>query len=571
MKFTKTRTLGRAVLVTILAVTSKHQTFAQEAGRNANLPVYYSKDSITKSDEVFEYDVVAYGGTPAGITATVQAAKEGKSALLISSYDFVGGMTTGGLTATDIGRKSSIGGMAMEYYKKVGKIADFTPTKAEASFLQMLNEAGVKVLRKRFLKEVVLKGNKIHALKLLSGETVKGKIFIDSSYEGDLFAAANVSHHIGREPRDTYGESLAGQWQEVNGKNVYQFCRLPISPYKIEGDPASGLLPEIFEESGKAGQGDYRVQAYNFRMYLSNRKGKIPFPKPRGYNPRQYDLLARFLNHTDKVTWTLNYTTKPMTDGPVQMRNGDSNNAGSFSSDYIGGANKWPDGTFKPDSFSVLPAPKRGTPIPLEKLYEIREELFQDHVSYQLGMMYFLANDKRVPDALKKRVSQFGLDPDEFKTTGNWPHHLYVREGRRMLSTYVMTQANCQLKTTVDDSIGQASYAMDSHFCNRVVVRENGVATVRNEGGFGHACAGPYSISYRSIVPKKSECSNLLVPVCLSSSHVAYGSIRMEPVFMIMGQSAGHAAAIALDDDVAVQDVNYDKLKQKLLASGQKL
>lgn len=272
-------------------------------------------------------------------------------------------------------------------------------------------------------------------------------------------------------------------------------------------------------------------------MHLTQTEGKIPFRKPDGYDPDRFSPLARFLHADPKISWTLNYTTKHMTDGPVQMREGDSNKAGSFSSDLIGGSNLWPDGTYLPESFSELPPPRRGLPVPLGDLYEAREKIFQDHVSYQRGLLYFLANDVHVPEELRERVKRFGLNPKEFSKTDNWPHQLYVREGRRMVSDYTMTQADCESDRTAEDSIGLAAYPMDSHFCQRVVVEKDRVTTVRNEGAFGHKCPKPYPISYRSIVPKKAECENLLVPVCLSASHVAYGSIRMEPVFMILGQA----------------------------------
>jgi hypothetical protein len=306
-------------------------------------------------------------------------------------------------------------------------------------------------------------------------------------------------------------------------------------------------------------------------MHLSKKEGKIAFPKPKGYDPGRFALLARFLNTNPDVRWTLNYTTRPMTDGPVQMREGDSNNAGSFSSDYVGGSHSWPDGAYKPGTFAKLPAARRGVTMPWRALYQLREKVFQDHVNYQQGLLYFLANDPQVPKKLQERVNKFGLHPDEFKETANWPHQLYVREGRRMLSDYVMTQSDCESKRVAEDSVGLASYPMDSHFCQRVVVMENGKTTVRNEGGFGHNFPKPYPVSYRSIVPKESECTNLLVPVSLSSSHVAFGSIRMEPVFMILGQSAGIAACIAIDDKVSVQEVNYDKLKKRLIADKQRL
>lgn len=414
--------------------------------------------------------------------------------------------------------------------------------------------------------------NRIVSATFESGETVKAAMFIDATYEGDLLAVSRVSYRVGREPGSAFNESLAGQWQTVSWKDVYQFCRLPISPYVVPGDPKSGLLPEISpHKAGAPGEGDYRVQAYNFRMILSNKAGRIAFPKPKGYDAARYGLLARFLNFDPQVQWTLNYTTKPMTDGPVQMRNGDSNNAGSFSSDLVDGSHRWPDGTFEPVNFSKLPPPRRGLPMPMRDLYLLREKIFQEHVTYQQGLMYFLSNDPQVPVELRERAVRFGLDPNEFKETGHWPHQIYVREGRRMVSDYIVTQADCESTRVAGDSVGLASYPMDSHFCQRVVVEENGKTTVRNEGGFGKSCPKPYPISYRAIIPKKEECANLLVPVCLSSSHVAYGSIRMEPVFMIPGQSAGAAAALANETKVPVQNLDYAKLRERLLADGQKL
>ena len=522
--------------------------------------------------KTLDYDVAIYGGTPAGVTAAIQAARMGNRTVLISFNNYVGGMTSGGLTATDIGSKDAIGGLAREFYDRVGKIRGFSPSKAEAVFRAMLDEAGVQVLLARPLESASVEAAVIQSITMMTGETVAAKMFIDSTYEGDLLAAAGVSYRVGREPRGAYGESLAGQWQSVSWKGVYQFCGLPISPFVDPQDPASGLLPEIAAEpAGKPGQGDNKVQAYNFRMALTNKDGKVPFPAPRGYDPGRYALLARFLNFEADIEWKLDYTVKPMTDGPVQMRNGDSNNAGSFSSNYVGGNYRWPDGTYTPESFSELPPPRRGLPMPMGELYELREAIFQDHVHYQQGLMYFLANDPQVPADLQKRVNRFGLDPNEFKSTGHWPHQLYVREGRRMVSAYIMTQDNCESKRIAKDAVGLSKYHMDSHFCQRVVVRRGGVTTVRNEGGFGHRCPAPYPVSYRSIVPVRSECENLLVPVCLSASHVAYGSIRMEPDFMILGQSAGTAAAMAIGDGVAVQDVSYEKLRERLLTDGQVL
>lgn len=559
---------GRKALL-LLVILGAHVW--AETPQAAGEPRYYEKAG-RGAPETLTCEVAVYGGTPAGVTAAVQAARMGKKVLFLSFNRHIGGMTSGGLTSTDIGNPKAIGGMAKEFYDRVGKLTEFHPGDAESMFLKMLEEAKVQVLFGRCLESVEMKDGRIGSMSFETGETVTAAMFVDATYEGDLLAAANVSYHVGREPRGTYGESLAGQWQEISWKGVYQFCGLPISPYVVAGDPASGLLPEISPEPhGKPGQGDFRIQAYNFRMHLTQREGKIPFPKPAGYDAGRYALLARFLHADPKIQWPLNYTTKPMTDGPVQMKEGDSNNAGSFSSDLVGGSHRWPDGTYKADSFSELPAPRLGLPVPLGELYGLRERMFQDHVNYQQGLLYFLANDPKVPAELQQRVNRFGLDPQAFQTSGHWPHQLYVREGRRMLSGYVMTQADCESDRASGDSVGLAAYAMDSHFCQRVVVEIDGVTTVRNEGGFGHKCPLPYPISYRSIVPKKEECENLFVPVCLSSSHVAYGSIRMEPVFMILGQSAGTAAALAIDNRTAVQDLDYESLRKRLEADGQKL
>jgi hypothetical protein len=535
------------------------------------LPSYYRGVERGEPRQL-DFDVAVYGGTPGGVTAAIQAARMDKKVVLLSFDDHVGGLTSGGLTATDLGKAESIGGMALEFYGRLGKKKGFKPSAAETAFRAMLEDAGVTVLLRRPLESVRIKDARIESIAMLTGETIHAKMFVDASYEGDLYAAAGVSYRVGRESRSTFDESLAGTWQKESYANVYMFCDLPISPYVVEDDPSSGLLPEISDEpAGEPGLGDYKVQAYNFRMRLSSKQGKVPFPKPAGYDAGRYALLARFMNHEPTPKWTLNYTTKKMTDGPVQMRDGDSNNAGSFSSDYIGGNYRWPDGTYEPVAFEQMPPPRRGLQMPMAELYELRESIFQDHINYQVGMMYFLANDPQVPKGLQTRVNRFGLDPSEFKNTGYWPHQLYVREGRRMVSSYIMTQHDCQRKRTAKDSVGLASYMMDSHHCSRRVVEIDGKKVVRNEGNFGSKLNEPFPIAYRSLVPMKDECENLLVPVSLSASHVAYGSIRMEPVFMILGQSAGTAAAMAIDGGVPVQDVDYEKLRARLLEDGQVL
>jgi hypothetical protein len=555
-----------SAILAVLFVTPPTAYAQLEAGK----PAYY-RQVTSRKPEAHHCDVAVYGGTPAGVTAAIEAARMGRKTLLLSFDRHVGGMTSGGLTATDLGRPESIGGLALEFYGRLGRNTDFSPSEAESLYRTMLGEAGVTVLLGQCLESVELKDNRIVSATFETGATVKASVFIDATYEGDLMAAAGVSYRVGREPRAAFNEPIAGQWPLGSWNDVYQFCRLPISPYRQPDDPSSGLLPEISaDKPGTPGDGDYRVQAYNFRMVLTDRNGRVPFPKPAGYDPARYGLLARFLNFDPGVTWTLDYTTRPMTDGPVQMRRGDSNNAGSFSSDLVGGSHRWPDGTFEPVSFSQLPPPRRGLTMPFHRLYELREQIFQDHVAYQQGLLWFLANDPQVPGELQERVRRFGLDPNEFKETGHWPHQLYVREGRRMVSDYIVTEEDCEAKRAAEDSVGLASYNMDCHFCQRVVVMENGKTTVRNEGGFGDPCPKAYPVSYRAIVPKEAECANLLVPVCLSASHVAYGSIRMEPVFMILGQSAGAAASLAVTGNVAVQKVDYAKLKARLLETGQK-
>ncbi len=565
-------TQHRFPLLAMITLSLVAAVNVSQAEISSETKLFYYRPTEAGNPEAFVYDVAVYGGTPAGVTAAIQAAKLGRKVVLISHNQHVGGMTSGGLTATDVGKEDTIGGLALEFYKRLGKVVDYSPSEAETLYRKMLDEAGVAVIYSSFLKSVEMSDGRIGSISLETGKTIKASVFIDSTYEGDLLAAANVSYRVGREPVAAYDETLNGQWQDVSWHTVYQFCGLPVSPYVIPDDSKSGLLPGISADPyGKPGEGDYRVQAYNFRMRLSNKEGKVPFLKPKDYDAGRYALLARFMNASPDIVWTLNYTIKPMTDGPVQMRNGDSNNAGSMSSNSVNGSNRWPDGTFEPVSFEKLPAPRRGLGVPLSELYQLREKLFQEHVSYQQGYMYFLANDPQVPEELRKRVNTFGLCPNEFKETGHWPHHLYVREGRRMVSDYVMTQNDCEAKTSAPDPVGLGSYNMDSHPCQRTIVKIDGKDVVRNEGAFGHKCKKPYPISYRSIVPKKSDCTNLFVPVCLSSTHVAYGSIRMEPVFMILGQSAGLAASMAIEDKIPVQDVDYEKLKVKLIEAGQRL
>ena len=498
---------------------------AQPTTPNPGLKYYYPVPAADPA-QVIEADVCVYGGTPGGVSAAVQAARMGKKAVLVVMRRHVGGMTSGGLTATDIGNRKAIGGFANELYAKIGRTSGFRPSQAETAFLHFLKESGVTVYYEHRLKDVVKEGNRITSITFENGNSAKAKMFVDSTYEGDLFAKAGVSYHVGRESNATYGETING----VQFRNSHNFA-VKVDPYKTPGDPSSGLLPTISaEDPGKAGEGDKKIQAYNFRFQLWSGANRLPFPKPDGYDRGRYALLERYLKASPKP---------PI---PFQIHNGDCNNTGGFSTDHIGANYAWPEGD-----------------------YETREKIFQDHVNYQKGLAYFSANDPEVPQEVRDRVSAFGLMPGEFPETEGWPHELYVREGRRMISDYVMTEAECRTKKIVGDPIGLAAYTMDSHNCQRVVI--NGA--VRNEGDVQTKVPRPYSLSYRSIVPKEAECANLLVSVCLSSSHMAYGSIRMEPVFMILGQSAATAASLAIDGKTSVQKIDYAKLKERLLADKQ--
>lgn len=499
---------------------------AQPTTPNPGLRYYYPVPAANPALQL-DTDVCVYGGTPAGVAAAVQAARMGKEAKLFVFRRHVGGMTSGGLTASDLGTRQAIGGMANEFYARLGKTKDFKPSEAEAMFLTLLKEAGVDVYFEHRLAGVVKAGSRIVEIKFENGNRVKAKAFVDATYEGDLFAMAGVSFHVGRESNATYGESINGV-QFIGG---HKFA-VRVDPYVVTGNPASGLLPTISgDAAGESGSGDERVQAYTFRFNLSDARDRIPFAKPARYDRGRYALYQRYV-----VTHGAPYPV------PFKLANGDCNTKGGFSTNNLGANYKWPEGD-----------------------YETRERIFQDHVDHQQGLAWFASTDPEIPEALRKQVARFGLVSGEFPETGGWPHELYVREGRRMISDYVMTQHDCSSQRLPEDSIGLGSYNMDSHHTRRVVID----GAVRNEGDVQVRVPKPYPISYRSIVPNESECSNLLVPVCLSSSHIAYGSIRMEPVFMILGQSAGTAASMAIDAGVAVQKVDYAKLRSRLLADKQ--
>jgi len=520
-----------------------------------------------------EADVVVYGGTSAGVTAAVQAARMGKSVVLVGPDRHLGGLSAGGLGYTDSGNTKAIGGLAREFYERVyqyysddkawrwqkmGEFRNegqgsrsrvdaekaqwtFEPHVAEAVFDAWVAECEVPVYRDEWLDRragVAKQDGSIVSITMLSGRTFKGKVFIDATYEGDLMAAAGVSYHVGREANSVYGETWNGvQFEGI--KHHRHYFMSPVSPYKVPGAPSSGVLPYVSTEPpGKNGDGDRRVQAYCYRTCLTRHApNRVPFPKPAGYDPANYELLLR-----DLLTGRKDFFEKF---DMIPNLKTDTNNHGAFSSDFIGMNYDYP-----------------------EASYERRREILRAHENYQKGYYYFVANDPRVPAWLREEMSQWGLAADEFKDNGHWPHQIYVREARRMIGQHVMTEHDTLNKTAVDDSVGMGSYTLDSHNCQRFITPEG---YVQNEGDVGVHTKGPYKISYGSLVPKKGECANLLVPVCVSSSHIAFGSIRMEPVFMILGQSAATAAAHAIDEGRAVQDIDYARLRERLLADRQRL
>jgi hypothetical protein len=504
-----------------------------------------------RSDEARRVDVVVYGGTAGGVIGAVAAAREGKTVLLLEPGKHVGGMVSGGLGATDYGNRAAIGGYSREFFdrvrayyvKKYGtgspQVKDcsdgfrFEPHVAELIFKEMLKEAKVEVLfEQRRLLTVSKTGRRVDFIVTNDGHTFvynksSASVFIDATYEGDLMAKAKVSYAIGREGRDQYNESIAG----VQARSLSHQWPVPVSPWN--GDK---LLPFVRAgPAGEAGAADKKTQAYNFRLCMTQRKdNQVPFPKPAKYDPSQYELLTRFLAKKPglKVGQMMN---------PVAMPNGktDTNNNGPLSTDFIGGNWEYPEGD-----------------------YATRERIWQEHVDYVQGFMYFLANDPRVPPALHAEMATWGLAKDEFTDTGNWPHQLYVREARRMLGEFVMSQADIMDQRTKDDSVGLGSYNTDSHHVQRVPTKDGAVI---NEGDF-QVRVQPYAIPYRSLVPRPAECENLLVPVCMSASHVAYGTVRMEPVYMVLGQATGVAAALAIDGKTPVQKIPMDRLLSRLKA-----
>jgi hypothetical protein len=518
-------------------------------------------------------DVIIYGGTSAAISAAVQATRMGKSVLIVCPDKHLGGLTSSGLGFTDTGNKSVIGGVAREFYQRLytyyqkpetwkwqkqedyGNVGQGTPALdgenktmwifephiAENVFEDFINENTITLYRNEWLDRengVVLENGKIISITTLSGQTYKGKIFIDATYEGDLMAASGVSYVVGRESNATYNELWNGIQVGVL-HHGHHFGKMNISPFVVPGDSTSGVLPRITtRDPGVKGDGDDKVQAYCFRTCLTKlESNRVPFPRPIGYDSTQYELLLRVY----AAGWRETFNKFD----PIPNLKTDVNNHGPFSFDNIGMNYDYPEAT-----------------------YERRAAIIKEHETYQKGLLYFIANDPRIPSDVQVEMKKWGLAKDEFTDNENWPHQIYVREARRMLGTFVMTENEILGKQTVHQSIGMGSYTMDSHNIQRYITPEG---YVQNEGDIGVHPEKPYQIDLGTILPKKEECSNLLVPVAVSSSHIAFGSIRMEPVFMILGQSAATVACLSIEKDIAIQDLSYEELQKKLLADGQVL
>jgi len=495
------------------------------------------------------YDLVVYGGTAAGVTTAVAGARQGLKTVLLEPRANIGGMATGGLSRTDVGKREVIGGLALEFYSRVGDRYEmprflnqvawlYEPRVGESVMREMLDEAGVTVLFHRRLREkngVRKQGARIVEIITENGAVFAGKMFADCSYEGDLMAQAGAAYTWGRESSEQYGESLAGVRE-----------RTPLHQFQVD-IPARGpdgkLLPEVSDEPrGKPGEADRRVQAYNFRLIPTNNPAnRLAWPKPRNYDPARFELLARLLTEMEKKLGRPQNFGELASINVIPNQKADFNNNGAFSTDYIGKNYDYP-----------------------EASYRRREEIWQEHTDYVQGFFYFLANDPRVPAALQREVRQWGLSKDEFEQTGHWPHQLYIREARRMVGEYVVTQKDMQTDLSKPDAIGMGSYNSDSHNLRRIV-NERGF--VENEGDM-QVGVKPYQIPYRVMLPKRAELTNLLVPVCFSASHVAYSSLRMEPQYMIIGHAAGVAAQLAIRDNKPVQDVSLAELQKILQAQG---
>jgi hypothetical protein len=531
------------------------------------------------------FDIVVYGGTSAGVSAAIQSSRLGKSVVLIEPTKRIGGLTTGGLGQTDIGNKQAIGGISREFYQNIKKYYDNPANwkwqqkqdyrddgqtrteKGEATMWTFEPSAALKVLQEmlsnekhitlvyeqrlnRTLKGIRKKSGVISAIQMENGQWYGGKMFIDATYEGDLLALAGISYTVGRESNEEFGESLNGVQANITSSSLTGVVSINgfnhnfvdgVDPYIEKGNPKSGLLPFIENEHpSKDGTGDKRIQAYCYRMCLTNHpENIIPFEKPANYNELAYELLIRNFEAGEKVN------DFPWINSSMPNRKTDANNRRGFSTDFIGQNYAYPEATYKE-----------------------REVIAERHLNYQKGLMWTLAYHPRIPEVMRNEISKWGMSKDEFIEGQGWQQQLYVREARRMRSDLVMTQRQCEALVVAPKSVGMAAYGMDSHHVQRYVTNDG---FVKNEGNVESKLAKPFSIGYEAIIPKETECKNLAVPVCLSATHIAFGSIRMEPVFMVLGQSAATAAVLAIENKVSLQKLPYERLRQVLLKDNQVL
>lgn len=531
------------------------------------------------------FDIVIYGGTSAGVSAAIQSSRLGKSVVLIEPTKRIGGLTTGGLGQTDIGNKQAIGGISREFYQNIKKYYDNPANwkwqqkhdyrddgqtrteKGEATMWTFEPSAALKVLQEmlaveknitlvyeqrlnRTLKGIRKKSGVISAIQMENGQWYGGEMFIDATYEGDLLALAGITYTVGRESNEEFGESLNGVQANITSSSLTGVVSINgfnhnfadgVDPFIEKGNPKSGLLPFIEKEHpSKDGTGDKRIQAYCYRMCLTNYpENKIPFEKPNNYNELAYELLIRNFEAGEKDN------DFPWINSSMPNRKTDTNNRRGFSTDFIGQNYAYPEASYKD-----------------------REVIAERHLNYQKGLMWTLAYHPRIPEAMRNEISKWGMCKDEFIEGQGWQQQLYVREARRMRSDLVMTQKQCEALIVAPHSVGMAAYGMDSHNVQRYVTKDG---FVKNEGNVESKVAGPFPIGYEAIVPKETECKNLVVPVCLSATHIAFGSIRMEPVFMVLGQSAATAAVLAIENKVSLQKLPYEKLREVLLKNKQVL
>jgi len=488
-----------------------------------------------------QFDVVVYGATAGGAVAAIAAAKGGAKVVLVEPGQHVGGMISGGLGRTDMDRQEHvIGGFSREFFERAGRAYGqpiawtFEPKIAEKILRDWLAEAGVEVFYGHRLDGVVKEKTRLAALKTKQAEFA-ASVFIDSSYEGDLLKAAGVSYTYGRESRSLYGELLAGRQEFRPGPHQF---RVPLSPYDDDGK----LLPYLVREEDLAevGQGDRKLQAYCFRLCLTtDPSNRIPIPRPADYDAKRYTLVRNYVKALGDSVRLGDF----LGSSPIPNQKSDVN-ASVLSTNLVGGNLDYPDAS-----------------------YERRQEIWREHLNWAHGLLYFLANDPSVPERLRADVSSWGLPKDEFIDTGHWPHQLYVREARRMLGEYVLTQHDLQTRRSKYDSIGMGGYNIDIREVQWVALKVFRFPEVGEEvvmEGYVSMPVEPYEIPYRSLLPQQQECENLLVTSAISASHVAYASFRMEPQYMIVGHAAGAAAAIAVRTGRIVHQVDIRVLQERL-------